>query len=81
VYSCDQVIAELAGYLDDEVAVGMRQELEIHLARCRTCKVIYDSARKALRIVTETRSFDLPESISERIARNIMAKVRPRGAP
>jgi len=76
VYSCDQVMAELVNYLDDQVAAEIRRELEVHLAHCRTCQALYDSARKTLTIVTESRSFELPEEISSRILEGIMAKVR-----
>ena len=79
MYSCDQVMAELANFLDDQVAAEIRRELEIHLAHCRTCQALYDSARKTLTIVTESRSFELPEGVSARILEKIMTKVR--GAP
>ena len=76
MYSCDQVMAELADYLDGQVAAEIRRELELHLAHCRTCQALYDSARKTLTIVTESRSFELPEEISTWILERIMAKVR-----
>jgi len=76
VYSCDQVMAELANFLDDQVAAEIRRELEIHLGHCRTCQALYDSARKTLTIVTESRSFELPEGVSARILEKIMTKVR-----
>ena len=76
MYSCDQVMAELVNFLDDQVAAEIRRELEVHLAHCRTCQALYDSARKTLTIVTERRSFELPEEISSRILEGIMAKVR-----
>jgi len=69
-------MAELVNYLDDQVAAEIRRELEVHLAHCRTCQALYDSARKTLTIVTESRSFELPEEISSRILEGIMAKVR-----
>jgi anti-sigma factor RsiW len=69
-------MAELLNFLDDQVAAEIRRELEIHLAACRTCQALYDSARKTLTIVTESRSFELPESVSSRILEKIMRKVR-----
>jgi anti-sigma factor RsiW len=69
-------MAELLNFLDDQVAAEIRRELEIHLAECRTCQALYDSARKTLTIVTESRSFELPESVSSRILEKIMRKVR-----
>jgi anti-sigma factor RsiW len=69
-------MAELANYLDDQVAAAIRKELEAHLAHCQTCQALYDSTRKTLRIVTESGSFELPENISSRILERIMSKVR-----
>lgn len=71
MHDCSAVIAELANYLDDEVAAGIRRELEDHLAQCRTCRVVYDSARKTVKIVTESRSFELPRSLSAAIMQKI----------
>ena len=70
--SCREVMTELAEYLDDDVAAELRQELEAHLQQCRTCNVLYDSTRKTVRVLTESRCFELPVDLSARI----MAKIR-----
>jgi len=75
--SCNEVLAELSDYLDDQLTPEFRRALEAHLSHCRTCQVVYDSLHKSLRLVTETRSFDLPEGIAERILAKIRAKLRP----
>ncbi|HEU4402686.1 MAG TPA: zf-HC2 domain-containing protein [Candidatus Polarisedimenticolia bacterium] len=74
--SCAEVLAELSSLLDDQVPAGLRSDLEAHIAGCRTCTVLYDSMRKTLTIVTEARTFDLPEDLSERMAQRILARVR-----
>ena len=76
MFNCNQVLAELANYLDDHLAAEVRRELEIHLSECVTCRAIYDSTRKTIRIVTESGSFELPESVSARILERIKTKVR-----
>jgi hypothetical protein len=76
VYSCENVLAELGNYLDNEVAAEVRSQLELHMAHCKTCTAIYDSARKTLRIVTDSGSFELPQSLSEPLVAEIMSKVR-----
>ena len=73
---CDEFITELGSLLDDEVAAEIRQQLESHLAHCRTCQVLYDSTRKTLRIVTESGSFDYPHPISEPMVERIMSRIR-----
>ena len=75
MFNCNQVLAELANYLDDHLAAEIRREMEIHLSECLTCRAIYDSTRKTIRIVTESRSFDLPENISAKIVEKVMSKV------
>jgi len=78
--SCDEFLAEFGDYLEDRVSLEVRQQLELHLAQCRTCHVLYDSARKTLKIVTESSSFELPQNVSEPIIDRIMAKLRHKRA-
>lgn len=78
MFSCREVLAELAGYLEEELTSEVRRQLEAHLATCRTCTVVYDSSRKTLRIVGDSGSFDLPGEVSERAVEGIMARLRSR---
>lgn len=74
--SCQDFITELGNLLDDDVAIGIREQLQAHLAHCNTCQVLYDSTRKTLRIVTESGSFDYPEPIAEPLVSRIMDRIR-----
>lgn len=76
MYSCDDVLAELGNYLDGEVAAEARRQLELHMAECKTCTAIYDSARKTLKIVTDSCSFELPRNLSEPLVARIMSNIR-----
>ena len=77
--SCEAFLAELEDYLEDDTAAEVRRQLEDHLAHCQTCQVLYDSVRKTLRIVTNSDSFDLPETAAKLITERIMAKIRGTG--
>jgi predicted anti-sigma-YlaC factor YlaD len=72
--TCREVLEALSDYLDAGVA-ALRRDLEEHLAVCKTCRVIYDTSRRTLRIVTEAGTFDLPEEVSERLLAKTMAGV------
>ncbi len=74
--TCDEFFAEFGDYLEDRVSPEVRQQLELHLAQCRACHVLYDSARKTVKIVTESSSFDLPQNVSEPIINRLMEKLR-----
>jgi predicted anti-sigma-YlaC factor YlaD len=76
VISCTDFMAEIGNYLDGEVAAEVLAQIEAHLAHCRTCQIVYDSARKTVKVLTDCGSFDLPEAASRPIADNVMAKIR-----
>ena len=74
--SCRDFISELGNLLEDDIAHEIREQLEVHLAHCNTCQVIYDSTRKTLRIVTESGSFEYPEPISEPLVSKVMDRIK-----
>ena len=74
-------MAEFGNYLEGDLAADVRRQLESHLAHCRTCQVLYDSTRKTLQIVTDSGSFDLPETAGKLIADKIMARIRKASEP
>jgi len=78
VISCSDFMAELGNFLDGEVEAQVRAQLEQHLAHCATCTVLVDSTRKTIHIVTDTGSFDLPESAFKPLSQNIMDRIRER---
>jgi anti-sigma factor RsiW len=74
--TCEEFLAEIGDYLENEVSPEVRKELELHLSQCRACHVLYDSTRKTIKILTESGSFELPESVSDPIIDRVMAKLR-----
>lgn len=74
--TCTDFIAEIGNYLEDDVALQVRQQLEEHLSHCQTCTVLLDSSRKTLRIVTDAGSFDLSNATLRPITEQIMARIR-----
>ena len=78
--SCSDFMAQLGNFLDGAVKAEVRAQLEQHLAHCATCTVLVDSTRKTIQIVTDTGSFDLPESAFKPISQSIMSRIRERKA-
>jgi hypothetical protein len=74
--TCEEFFAEFADYLENQVSPEVRQELELHLSQCRACHVLYDTSHKTVKIVTESSSFELPQSVSDPIIERVMAKLR-----
>jgi predicted anti-sigma-YlaC factor YlaD len=80
MFNCEDVLAELSSYLDDELTDALRKQIEEHMVHCRTCRTVYDSTRKTLSFVTESGSFELSEDVSSKIAGRIREKIRSRQA-
>jgi len=74
--TCEEFFAEFADYLENQVSLEVRQELELHLSQCRACHVLYDSTRKTVKIVSESNSFELPPNVFDPIIDRVMAKLR-----
>jgi hypothetical protein len=74
--TCDEFLSEFGDYLENQVSPEIREELELHLSQCRACRVLCDSSRKTIKIVTESSSFELPQSVSDPIIERVMAKLR-----
>jgi len=79
--TCDEFMTELGNYLEGDVALEVRRQLEHHLSYCQTCEVVYDSALKTVKIVTDSGSFDLPEIAARPIREKIMARIRKGSTP
>jgi predicted anti-sigma-YlaC factor YlaD len=80
VLSCDEFLAEFGDYLNDEASLELRTLLEEHLRECKTCRVVVDSTRKTVRVVTDTGSFDLPDDAFEPIIAQVMSRIRDRSS-
>jgi anti-sigma factor RsiW len=76
VITCEEFFSEFGDYLEDRVSPETRAELELHLSQCRACHVLYDSSLKTIKIVTESSSFELPESVSNPIIERVISKLR-----
>jgi predicted anti-sigma-YlaC factor YlaD len=79
VINCKDFMVEIGNFLDGDVAAEVRAQIESHLAHCQTCQVLYDSARKTVKVLTDCGSFDLPDAIAKPIAENVMARIRNAG--
>jgi formate hydrogenlyase transcriptional activator len=74
--SCADFLAEFGEYLEGAADVHFRARLEEHLHVCKTCRVIVDSTRKTIEIVTDSDSFTLPADAVNPIASRVMDRIR-----
>ncbi len=64
---CKEVLANLSCYVDGDGSAELRAALEGHIAKCRRCRVIFDTTGKALKIVLDVAPFEVPLAVSARL--------------
>jgi len=64
---CKDVLENLSCYVDGEGSAELRRALEDHIARCRRCRVVFDTTKKALKIVADAELFEVPLAVSARL--------------
>jgi anti-sigma factor RsiW len=64
---CQHVWEYISAYIDGEVDVALRAEIDKHLETCEICSAVLDSTRNVVVLVADDRVFELPAGFSERL--------------
>ncbi|HVA95691.1 MAG TPA: zf-HC2 domain-containing protein [Candidatus Dormibacteraeota bacterium] len=64
---CREVLSHLSDYVDGDVSAELRAALENHVAKCRRCRVVFDTTGRALKIVLDAEPFEVPLAVSARL--------------
>jgi anti-sigma factor RsiW len=73
--NCKGLIREISDYLDGELAVETLTEIEVHLERCKDCRVIVDTTRKTIEIYYNTQPLPLPDDVRERLHQALIKRL------
>jgi anti-sigma factor RsiW len=71
IANCDELLANLPAYLDGEVSGELRSEVEAHLATCRNCRIVVDTANKTVELVRQLPSPVMPQLAMERLYKRL----------
>ena len=75
-FRCSDFVSEISNLLDGEVSAQLRSQLEAHLAVCKHCTAVYDSTRKTIRILADSKTFDLSPAEVRTTTDQIMTRIR-----
>ena len=59
---CNEVLEQLADYLDDDAREDLCRAIEAHLSRCKDCRLEVDTVRKTIVLYQVDREIQLPTS-------------------
>ena len=65
--NCKGVIREISDYLDGELDLPTRQELERHLEHCGECQMVVDQTRLTVTIFCDSQPVELPGDVKSRL--------------
>jgi anti-sigma factor RsiW len=65
--NCKGVIRELSNYIDGDLDLAMKQELERHLGHCEDCTMIVDQTKKTVEIFCGSQPVALPSDVHARL--------------
>ena len=73
---CKDFLKELNEYLDGNIDVQLKTELEEHLQWCHNCFVVCNTTRKTIEIYRDNEVYPLPDPIRDRLHQAIVSKCK-----
>lgn len=73
---CKDFLKELNEYLDGNIDVQLKTELEEHLQWCHNCFVVCNTTRKTIEIYRDNDVYPLPDPIRDRLHSAIVSKCK-----
>ena len=73
--NCKGVIRELSNYIDGDLDLAMKQELERHLGHCVDCTMIVDQTKKTVEIFCDSEPVALPSDVHTRLHKALHRKM------
>lgn len=70
---CKHVWEHLSAYIDGDVDVMLRAEIDHHLEHCEICSAVLDSTRNVVVLMADDRVFEIPAGYSERLHQRLDA--------
>lgn len=77
--NCQDVLDQLSEYLEEEVAIELRSQIEAHLNGCRHCHLEVDTLRRTVQLYRADDAVGTPIALSERLKLALAAAYRERG--
>ncbi len=76
---CKSVIREISNYLDGELDLAAKQELERHLEHCGDCKMVVDQTKLTVDIFCDEEPVELPSDVKSRLHEALRRKIQHKG--
>ena len=75
--NCRAVITQVSNYLDGDLSVEVRRDLEAHLTDCKECELVVSQTKVTVDLYCDAEIVELPEDVKRRLHRALKEKLRP----
>ena len=77
--NCDSVIREISNYIDGDLELVMKQELERHLEHCGECRMVIDQTRLTVQVFCDEEPIELPQDVKSRLHEALKRQTSQKG--
>jgi anti-sigma factor RsiW len=77
--NCEGVIREISNYIDGELDLSAKQELESHLEHCEECKMVVDQTKLTVDVFCDSQPVELPVDVKSRLHDALRRKLNEKG--
>jgi anti-sigma factor RsiW len=77
--NCNSVILEISNYIDGDVEVAMKREIELHLEHCQDCAMVVIQMKLTVEIFCDSQAVALPPDVRSRLHDALQQKIRKPG--
>jgi len=77
--NCKGVIREISNYIDGELDLPVRQELERHLEHCEDCKMVVDQTRLTVEVFCDSKPVELSADVKFRLHDALHRRLHEKG--
>jgi anti-sigma factor RsiW len=65
--NCKGVIREISNYIDGDLDLAVKKELERHLEHCEDCKMVVDQTRLTVSVFCDSKAVELSGDVKARL--------------
>jgi anti-sigma factor RsiW len=74
--NCQGVIREISNYMDGELELPERQDLERHLEHCEECNLVVNQTRLTVKVFCDEKEVELPGEVKKRLHEALRRKLK-----
>ena len=74
--NCKGVVREISNYIDGDLEIALKQEIERHLEHCEDCLMIINQTRMTVEIFCDSKPVELPKEVHSRLHEELRRNLR-----